>query len=38
MNTAVMFDLVPGSEAAGALSWEGIHDKKQEFSKCQNFA
>lgn len=34
-----MNNLVPGSEAAGALSWEGIHNNKQEeFSKCQNFA
>lgn len=39
MNTAVLFDLVPGTEAAGASSWEGIHnEKKEEFSKCQNFA
>lgn len=39
MNTAVLFDLVPGSEAARASSWEGIHNNEQEeFSKCQNFS
>lgn len=39
MNTAELFDLVPGSGAAGASSWEGIHsDRQEEFSKCQNFA
>lgn len=38
MSTAGLFDLVPGSEAAGASSWEGIHsDRQEEFFKCQNF-
>lgn len=39
MNTTGVFDLVPGSEAAGASSWEGIHsDRHEEFSKFSNFA
>lgn len=39
MNTTGLFDLVPGSEAVGTSSWEGIHsDRHEEFSEFSNFA
>lgn len=39
MNIAGLFDLVPGPEASGASSWEGVHsDRQEKISKCQDFA